>query len=163
MGADSLIMGAKAMRATLPILLSLLCVPAFAADGTDLGVDTGATGVERAKGDGLPVVAIVHFASGSATLSAKARALLVPVAGQYVADDGPELELAGHTDNSGTERLNGSLSEDRAKAVAKFLVEHGVKATRISVIGYSSFEPVADNKTEAGRARNRRTEIKLTR
>jgi outer membrane protein OmpA-like peptidoglycan-associated protein len=68
--------------------------------------------------------------------------------------------VAGHTDNVGTERYNYELSKGRADSIAAFLMtERKIDAARIVVVGYGESAPVADNQTEAGRAKNRRVEI----
>jgi outer membrane protein OmpA-like peptidoglycan-associated protein len=72
-----------------------------------------------------------------------------------------KIEVGGHTDNQGSAFLNRQLSNDRAKAVVKYLVEHGIEAKRLSARGYGPDKPIADNKTEDGRAKNRRVEFKI--
>jgi len=72
-----------------------------------------------------------------------------------------KVEISGHTDNVGKPTDNLALSSKRAKAVVAYLVSKGIGPTRLSSKGYGSTKPVADNKTEAGRARNRRTEMKV--
>ncbi|MBN3762377.1 OmpA family protein [Burkholderia sp. Ac-20365] len=67
--------------------------------------------------------------------------------------------VEGHTDNVGTREYNQKLSEARAKSVAEELERHGIRASRITLVGYAFDRPVADNDTSEGRARNRRTEI----
>jgi outer membrane protein OmpA-like peptidoglycan-associated protein len=67
--------------------------------------------------------------------------------------------IEGHTDNVGTADFNQKLSEQRAQAVMKYLIERGVAASRLHSVGYGLTKPVADNKTEDGRARNRRVEL----
>jgi len=67
--------------------------------------------------------------------------------------------VEGHTDNVGSAEFNQKLSEERAKAVMKYLVERGVDAKRLQAVGYGLTKPVADNKTEEGRAKNRRVEL----
>ena len=67
------------------------------------------------------------------------------------------IELGGHTDNTGNEAANQKLSEQRAKAVYDYLVNHGVQADRLSYKGYGQSQPVADNSTPEGRRQNRRT------
>lgn len=69
------------------------------------------------------------------------------------------IQLSGHTDNTGIESQNLILSTARAKAVAQFLVDKGIDAHRLKYKGFGSSVPVADNTTEAGRSRNRRTEF----
>lgn len=100
-----------------------------------------------------------NFASGSARLLKTADAKLgevVKAATQY-----PQvgLEVSGHTDNTGKKALNQKLSENRAASVKAWLVKHGVAADRISTVGYADTKPIADNKTKAGRAANRRVEV----
>lgn len=73
-----------------------------------------------------------------------------------------KLNIAGHTDNQGDPLKNQILSEQRAKAVMNYLVEHGVEAVRIvSAIGYGDQKPVADNTTKEGRKLNRRVEFEI--
>ncbi|WP_429322555.1 peptidoglycan DD-metalloendopeptidase family protein [Paraburkholderia sp. GAS448] len=69
------------------------------------------------------------------------------------------VNVEGHTDNAGTHEYNQTLSEARAKTVAVALEQHGIAASRITTRGFAFDRPVASNDTEAGRARNRRTEI----
>ncbi len=73
-----------------------------------------------------------------------------------------KIELSGHTDNSGIESENKILSENRAKAVMEYLITNGIEATRMSAKGYGSSKPIADNKTEEGKQKNRRTEFVVT-
>jgi outer membrane protein OmpA-like peptidoglycan-associated protein len=79
-------------------------------------------------------------------------------------NDNPTLkvEISGHTDNVGTPADNLILSNNRAKSVVNYLVSKGIAADRLSYKGYGETKPVADNKTEEGRAMNRRTEMKVT-
>lgn len=78
--------------------------------------------------------------------------------------DNPELkvEIGGHTDNVGNAADNQRLSQSRAKAVVDYLIGQGIATGRLQAKGYGSTKPIATNDTEAGRARNRRTEIKIT-
>lgn len=71
------------------------------------------------------------------------------------------IEIGGHTDNTGSESRNKTLSNDRAKAVYSYLIEKGIDANRLSYKGYGSAVPVATNDTDEGRQQNRRTEIKI--
>lgn len=72
-----------------------------------------------------------------------------------------KVEISGHTDNTGTDEYNQLLSRRRAESVVSYLVEHSIKKERLSFIGYGSSRPVASNETEEGRAKNRRTELKI--
>lgn len=71
------------------------------------------------------------------------------------------IEISGHTDNTGSDELNNRLSEQRAKAVARYLAKKGIKKKRISTIGFGRSQPIADNTAEEGRAKNRRVEVKI--
>ncbi|MCM1169858.1 MAG: OmpA family protein [Bacteroides sp.] len=71
------------------------------------------------------------------------------------------IEISGHTDNVGSAQYNKTLSENRAKAVADYLKAKGIDPARIVAVGYGFDKPVADNQSEEGRAKNRRTELKI--
>ena len=73
-----------------------------------------------------------------------------------------KVEISGHTDNVGKPADNLLLSNNRAKAVVNYLVSKKIPAARLTAKGYGETKPVADNKTEEGRAQNRRTEMKVT-
>lgn len=75
-------------------------------------------------------------------------------------DEG-KVEIIGHTDSTGSKAYNQHLSEERAEAVAEYFVEHGVDASRLKVSGEGKTEPIADNSSKSGRAKNRRVEIKF--
>jgi outer membrane protein OmpA-like peptidoglycan-associated protein len=76
--------------------------------------------------------------------------------------DKTNILVAGHTDSTGSEELNQTLSERRANAVNNILLAQGVAADRLSIIGFGESVPMADNGTVAGRQQNRRVEIKIT-
>ena len=71
------------------------------------------------------------------------------------------IELSGHTDYKGSDEYNMTLSTDRAKAALEYLAKKGVPRSRMEYKGYGKTQPIADNKTEEGRAINRRTEIMI--
>lgn len=71
------------------------------------------------------------------------------------------LKLAGHTDNTGSKDLNMRLSKDRAESIKSYLVSKGANASRIEATGYGQSQPIASNKTAAGRQANRRVEFTL--
>jgi OOP family OmpA-OmpF porin len=70
--------------------------------------------------------------------------------------------VEGHTDSQGADAFNMALSQRRADAVMKYLVDHGVPAGRLSAKGYGETQPVADNGTADGRAQNRRVVLRRT-
>lgn len=72
-----------------------------------------------------------------------------------------KVEISGHTDNVGDAKKNQTLSEGRAAAVKDFLVKEGLNAELLTIKGYGATKPVADNKTEVGRAKNRRVELRI--
>ncbi|MDX2015400.1 MAG: OmpA family protein [Myxococcaceae bacterium] len=73
-----------------------------------------------------------------------------------------QVRVEGHTDDVGGQEFNQTLSENRSLAVVKYLVEHGVDATRLQAQGFGMTKPVASNKSEAGRAKNRRVQFRIT-
>jgi outer membrane protein OmpA-like peptidoglycan-associated protein/tetratricopeptide (TPR) repeat protein len=72
-----------------------------------------------------------------------------------------KIEISGHTDKTGSEPLNFKLSENRAKAVLDFLVQNGINQARIESRGFGSLQPITENATPQGRAKNRRVEFKI--
>jgi outer membrane protein OmpA-like peptidoglycan-associated protein len=71
------------------------------------------------------------------------------------------IEIAGHTDSTGSKEFNMKLSHARAESVASWLVRNGILSTRLSTFGYGDTKPVAGNDTPEGRRKNRRTEIRI--
>jgi outer membrane protein OmpA-like peptidoglycan-associated protein len=105
------------------------------------------------------VLAGVNFATNTSTLTQSSRFILDEVAKSLVENPEVRVEVSGHTDNTGSRALNVRLSQARAEAVKQYLVDHGVAADRMEAKGYAWDRPVATNKTAAGRAMNRRTEL----
>jgi outer membrane protein OmpA-like peptidoglycan-associated protein len=102
----------------------------------------------------------VNFELGKAVLLPISRDILLEVARSLVTNPQVRVEVAGHTDSTGSVALNERLSLARAESVKAFLVENGVAAERMEVRGYASTQPVATNKTASGRAQNRRVELR---
>lgn len=104
--------------------------------------------------------ATLHFKNGQANLSPKAIEAIKRVATGLKAYKGDyTLVVSGHTSSVGSLALNKSLSKRRADAVAKILVESGVKASAVTTEGYGPEKPIADNTTAVGQTKNRRVEI----
>ncbi|MDX1765240.1 MAG: OmpA family protein [bacterium] len=103
----------------------------------------------------------IGFQSAQATLTAESYGLLDNLLS--IAKRCPEagITIEGHTDALGSEASNMELSRLRAQAVADYLTSHGVAASRLSAVGYGESRPIAENSSEAGRAKNRRIEIVL--
>jgi len=70
-----------------------------------------------------------------------------------------KISVEGHTDNQGNAAANQALSEKRAQAVVVWLTTHGIPAASLTAKGFGQAQPVADNATEDGRAKNRRVEL----
>jgi OOP family OmpA-OmpF porin len=102
----------------------------------------------------------VTFASGRDALTSSSYAVLDELADQLIAAPGLRLEIAGHTDATGTRTGNLRLSLARAEAVRAYLVLRGVPADRLVARGYGPDEPIANNRTAQGRAMNRRVELR---
>ncbi|ACU05921.1 MULTISPECIES: DUF6089 family protein [Pedobacter] len=102
----------------------------------------------------------LEFDLGKATIRQKSYATLNRVA-ELLIQKNFSLKLAGHTDNTGSAALNMRLSKDRAESVKAYLVSQGANASRIEATGYGMNQPIASNKTAAGRQQNRRVEFTL--
>lgn len=104
----------------------------------------------------------INFDLGRATLRPEGKDVLDQVYNLLIQAENSKLELFGHTDNTGTQEGNYSLSRARAEAVKSFLIQKGIPATRFQKIeGKGQDEPVADNATAGGKAQNRRVAINL--
>ena len=86
-----------------------------------------------------------------------------PVLDQFAQGLDPTMQVRviGHTDSTGSDAVNDPLSRARAESVAHYLEDRGVPANRVEAVGRGEHEPIADNNSEAGRAKNRRVEIFL--
>ena len=99
----------------------------------------------------------VKFPVDSSKLSPEAQQRLTDFAEKLKTDNrNVYVEIQGHTDSRGKDGTNQRLGEERAEAVRLFMNQHGVPLNRMSTISYGKADPVADNKTKAGRAQNRR-------
>jgi len=122
------------------------------------------TGVEVVrKGDNitLDMPGNVTFAFDSAQLNPQFNAVLDKVAQTLVEYDQTVIQVAGHTDSTGSHAYNMKLSEQRAASVKNYLAGRGVPAKRMQTIGAGPDYPIADNATPEGRAENRRVEITI--
>jgi outer membrane protein OmpA-like peptidoglycan-associated protein len=122
-----------------------------AADASSLGDEINKTGHVAVYG--------IHFDTGKATIQPDSEKILTEIA--KLLDQTPDLKLRveGHTDNQGSAPSNQALSEKRAQAVVAWLSAHNVPAGRLAAKGLGQTQPVADNSTEDGRAKNRRVEL----
>ena len=121
---------------------------------------TDMSAVERAIAEtGKFVTNNILFETGKATLKPESMEEIQKVADYMKKNPGARFEVQGHTDNQGSDKVNDPLSQQRAEAVVKALEEQGVDPFNLRPVGKGSHEPVADNKTEEGRAKNRRVEF----
>jgi hypothetical protein len=102
-----------------------------------------------------------NFETGKADLDEESFPVLDELVAYLVRKEDERIEIGGHTDNVGSAKSNLALSEARANTVMNYLISKGIDPARLSAKGYGFSVPVADNKTEEGRAQNRRTEVKI--
>ena len=104
----------------------------------------------------------ILFDTGKSVLKADAVAQLNQVGDILAKYPDDRITVIGHTDSTGSASINQALSEQRANAVKLQLLARNVPAANIATVGMGASQPVADNKTAAGRAQNRRVEMKIT-
>ncbi len=126
--------------------------------------ETVGTGVEVIRSGSdvvLRMPAGITFPIGSFAIQPQFQSTLREVAQTLRIDNQTYVDVLGHTDASGGEASNQSLSVNRAQAVANYLKSRGVAAARVAVKGYGETAPIASNDSEEGRAQNRRIEIRI--
>jgi outer membrane protein OmpA-like peptidoglycan-associated protein len=126
---------------------------------------TAGTGVNVVRdGDNLilDLPSDVTFPVGSYGVQPQFQSTLVKVAGTLKEYEKTYVDVLGHTDSSGSDAYNQTLSVNRAQSVANVLSGNGVQTARIATKGYGESQPKASNTDETGRAANRRVEIRLT-
>ena len=101
----------------------------------------------------------VTFKTASAELESGSTAVLDKVVAGLKAYPGLKVEIAGHTDEEGSDDYNLALSNDRAKTVMDYLVGHGIAQDRITAKGYGKTQLLVPSTTPEGRAKNRRVEV----
>ena len=123
-------------------------------------IDAKVAAVEKAIAEtGKFVTNNILFETGKATLKPESMEEIQKVAEYMKKNPTVRFEVQGHTDNQGSDAVNDPLSQQRAEAVVKALEGLGVDGFNLRAVGKGSHEPVADNKTDAGRAKNRRVEF----
>lgn len=142
-------------RHVLPILLAVWLggCASPTPPSADVKISQTARGVEIRSSDKI------LFDSGKADIKPEGREFLDRVAAIVLHRTRKPVSIEGHTDNVGLPELNRDLSELRALAVMKALLDRGVPKARMSYVGYGMSRPIADNSTAEGRLQNRRTEI----
>ena len=130
----------------------------------DLRARTAGTDVQVIRrGDDLVlnIPSGITFAYDSATVQPQFQRTLDQVAGTLAEYKETYIDVYGHTDSTGSDQYNEALSQRRATSVADYLSAHGVQSARIGTRGYGETQPIASNDTDAGRAANRRVEVKI--
>jgi outer membrane protein OmpA-like peptidoglycan-associated protein len=130
----------------------------------DLRARTAGTDVQVIRrGDDLVlnIPSGITFAYDSASVQPQFQRTLDQVAQTLAEYNQTYIDVYGHTDATGSDAYNQGLSERRATAVADYLAGRGVQTARIGTRGYGKTQPIASNDTDAGRAANRRVEIKI--
>lgn len=132
----------------------------------ELKEQTAGSGVDVTETDNGSAILVnlpdgVTFDVASATLKPEFRATLDKVAQSLIQYPNSLIDVYGHTDSTGSDAYNQTLSENRARTVMNYLISRGVPAARLRSQGFGETMPVASNDTADGRARNRRVEIKI--
>ncbi len=122
------------------------------------GVEVSRTSDNQLK---LNIPNEVSFDTNSAAIKPQMRSVLDPFAASLRDDPNTRIDIVGHTDSTGSDAINNPLSVDRAQSVRDYLASRGVSSQRVRIEGKGSYQPIADNSTDAGRAKNRRVEIYL--
>ncbi len=128
-----------------PVAAAVVAAPVAAAPKTEtMSLSSGAT-----------------FELGGSTLSAAGKAEVAAMVAKFEGKTVDSVLVEGYTDDSGDAAFNQQLSEKRAEAVKAELVANGANPDKISTVGHGEDDPIADNSTSEGRAKNRRVEIKV--
>ncbi len=109
----------------------------------------------------LNIPSDISFDTNQSTIKPNLRPILDQFAQGLSSQPNTEIRIVGHTDSTGSDAINNPLSVNRAASARDYLVARGVDGRRIQIDGRGSREPIADNNTDAGRAKNRRIEIFL--
>ncbi len=117
--------------------------------------------LQKIKKDNAVILNNIFFETGSYVLLERSVSELNRLAELLHNNPALKISISGHTDNQGDDKMNQVLSENRAKSVVVFLIKAGIAPSRLSYAGYGKTRPIDTNNTEAGRAKNRRTEFKV--
>lgn len=126
--------------------------------GTPAGLRVGADGCVIQQ---VAAFDSITFETGSGRLTAQAKQILDGIARGLAGQPTMTVEIGGHTDSIGDQAANLALSKERAASVKTYLIGKRINPRRLTTEGYGEFKPVADNNTEAGRAKNRRVEFRV--
>jgi OmpA-OmpF porin, OOP family len=156
-GCDGAIAPVAAAPAPAAVVAPVAVAPA-AAEPKAAPAPAAPAGAAATK---VTYAADAFFASNSAVLKAAGKAKLDDLVGKVKAINLEVIVAVGHTDNKGKDASNQALSVRRAEAVKAYLVSKGIEKNRVYTEGKGSKQPVADNKTAEGRAKNNRVEIEV--
>ena len=101
----------------------------------------------------------INFETGKSDIKPGSQKTVDQIAEMLIANPSIKVSIEGHTDNVGTAAANQTLSENRAKSVMNAVVAKGIDKARLSAKGWGQTKAIADNKTDEGKAKNRRVEI----
>jgi outer membrane protein OmpA-like peptidoglycan-associated protein len=121
--------------------------------------DVTASGLFDALNREGRVALYINFDTGKATIKPESQTIISRIVEMMKANPALKVRVEGHTDNVGSPESNKTLSDERAGAVVAAIVAQGVDAKRLGAAGYGQDKPIAENKTEEGRAKNRRVEL----
>lgn len=164
------VIGGRAARERKARAAGLRAVPAgeridyVSRQEAELRRQTAGTGVDVIRSGNMLLVrlpSLSTFDVGKSEISPQARSTITEIGLTLKSFNRTLVDVLGHTDSTGSEASNKSLSERRAQAIARHLTGRGVSQARIATRGYAAAYPIGDNATEPGRALNRRVEIKV--
>jgi len=121
--------------------------------------DVTASGMLEALNRDGHVALYINFDTGKSIIKPESKPIIEQIVQMMTSGSGLKISVEGHTDNVGSPKSNQTLSDERAKAVVSAIVAQGIDARRLSALGHGQDKPIADNKTEEGRAKNRRVEL----
>jgi len=105
------------------------------------------------------VALYINFDTGKSIIKPESKSIINQIVQMMKSNPGLKISVEGHTDNVGNQKSNKTLSDNRAKAVVSAIATQGIDANRLSALGHGQDKPIADNKTEDGRSKNRRVEL----
>ncbi|MDX2189254.1 MAG: OmpA family protein [Bacteroidota bacterium] len=130
-------------------------------NGGDTKIISKTISLQRIKNGNKIVLNNVFFDHGKAVLKQESKNELELLYQLMVKNKDIRVEVSGHTDDSGTDQINNTLSTQRAKLVTEYLVKKGISQNRLIAKGYGKNRPIASNATEEGKKINRRTEFEV--
>jgi outer membrane protein OmpA-like peptidoglycan-associated protein len=128
---------------------------------TPKGMSIDNVGCATFIGEVSDLIANVQFETNSSSLTESSKVALNEIADMLVSYAAIDIEVQAHSDNTGSSAYNKILSQKRAASVVKYLDEKSIVQSRLTSLGFGEENPIADNNTSAGRAKNRRVEFKL--